>query len=146
MLPKEVPLPHITSITYVNRTSAPTTTIPVEWTAATFNSTTNKYEINITKPLQTLYLWCYKTANENELQFEISSQLGSGISSSSTQTNTYPFWISQQFKWINEYDYCIFTFFNDTTQLFQFSCTNKRVNNADVSQQVYFIIPATIAI
>lgn len=96
------------------------------------------------KTFHTIYLCCIKV-NETTLRFEIASQQGKGTTPSSLSELSM-FWISQHLTFTKEYDRCIFTFYNGTTQLFAFENVGKEVNNTDVSQQNYITIPATITI
>lgn len=102
--------------------------------------------MSIIKAYKSIYFFCFTTSNENELQFEIASQQGKGVTSPVIQSSPKPFWVSQQLQFINEYDYCVFTFYNGTTQLFSQANVGKFVNNIDASQQCYININGTLTI
>lgn len=120
--------------------------MPVQWTAATLNTSTNQYEVSIIKAYHSVHLLCLKTWNANELEFKIVSQEGTGVTSPSTVTSPYPFWVSQQLTFDQDYEYIYFKFFNDTKQLFLLQTIGKTVNATDVSQEFTTILPATITI
>ena len=122
------------------------TNVPVQWNAATLNTNTNQYEASIIKAYHSVYLSCYKTWDINELQFRIISQEGTGVTSPSTITSTYPFWVSQQLAFNQDYEYIIFKFFNSTKQLFVLQTVGKTVNATDVSQEFSVFLPASITI
>lgn len=132
-------------MTFSNSTGT-ITNVPVQWTAATLNTSTNQYETSIIKAYHSVHLLCLKTWNENELEFKIISQEGTGLTSPSTVTSPYPFWVSQQLTFDQDYEYYFFKFFNGTKQLFLLQTIGKTVNATDVSQEFTVILPASITI
>lgn len=120
--------------------------VPVQWTAATLNISTNQYEASIIKAYHSVHILCLKTEHANELEFKVFSQQGTGLTSPSTITNLYPFWISQQFTFDKDYDFYFFTFFNGTKQLFLLQNVGKTDNSTDFSQEFSITLPASITI
>ena len=120
--------------------------MPIQWTAAILNTSTNQYEASITKVYHSVYLLCEQTGKANELEFRVFSQQGTGLTSPSTITSLYPFWVSQQFTFEQDYDYYFFTFFNGIKQLFILQNVGKTDNSTDFSQDFSVILPATIII
>lgn len=80
------------------------------------------------------------------MQIKIISQEGTGLTSPSTITSPYPFWVSQQLTFDQDYEYYYFKFFNGTKQLFILQTIGKTVNATDVSQEFGVTLPATITI
>ena len=120
--------------------------MPVQWTAATLNTSTNQYEASIIKAYHSVHLLCLKTWDINELEFKIISQEGTGLTSPSTVISSYPFWVSQQLTFDQDFEYYFFNFFNGTKQLFLLKTIGKTVNATDVSQEFGVTLPATITI
>lgn len=132
-------------MTFTN-SSGSSSNVLVQWAAATLNTSTNQYEISIIKAYHSIYLLCFKTWDKNELQFKVISQEGTGLTSPSTVTSSYPFWVSQQLTFTQDYEYWYFNFFNGTKQLFMLQTIGKTVNATDVSQEFSIFLPATITI
>ena len=132
-------------MTFTN-SSGSSSNVLVQWAAATLNTSTNEYEISIIKAYHSVHLLCFKTWDKNELQFKVISQEGTGLTSPSTVTSSYPFWVSQQLTFTQDYEYCYFNFFNNTKQLFMLQAIGKTVNATDVSQEFSIFLPATITI
>lgn len=120
--------------------------MPVQWTAATLNTSTNQYEASIIKAYHSIYLLCLQTEHANKLEFKVFSQQGNGLTSPSIVTNLYPFWVSQQFTFDQDYDFYFFNFFNGTKQLFILENVGKTDNSTDFSQEFSITLPATIII
>ena len=120
--------------------------MPVQWTAATLNTNTNQYEVSIIKAYHSVHILCLKTEHANELEFKVFSQQGTGLTSPSTVTNLYPFWVSQQFTFDKNYDFYFFNFFNGTKQLFLLQNVGKTDNSTDFSQEFSITLPASITI
>lgn len=121
--------------------------MPVQWSAATLNNSTNQYEASIIKANHAIYILCLQTEHANELEFKVFSQQGTGLTSPSTVTSPYPFWVSQQFTFVQDYDSYIFNFFNGTKQLFLLENVGKTVGTTtDVSQEFSVTLPASITI
>ena len=120
--------------------------MPVQWTAATLNTSTNQYQASIIKSYRSVHILCLQTEYANELEFKVFSQQGSGLTSPSTVTSPYPFWFSQKFTFDRDYDSYTFNFFNGTKQLFILKNVGKYVNATDVSQEFSVTLPATITI
>ena len=132
-------------MTFTNSTGT-STNVPVQWTAAILNTSTNQYEASIIKAYHSVHILCLKTEYANELEFKIFSQQGTGLTSPSTVTSLYPFWVSQQFTFDQAYDNYIFNFFNGTKQLFILKNIGKTDNSTDFSQEFSIILPASITI
>ena len=120
--------------------------MPVQWTAATLNTSTNQYQGTIIKTYHSVHILCLQTEYANKLEFKVFSQQGTGLTSPSTITSPYPFWVSQQFTFDQEYDFYTFNFFNGTKQLFLLENVGKFVNATDISQEFSIILPASIII
>ena len=132
-------------MTFTNSTGT-SSNVPIQWTAATLNTSTNQYQASIIKAYRSVHILCLQTEHTNELEFKVFSQQGSGLTSPSTVTSPYPFWVSQQFKFDKDYDSYTFNFFNGIKQLFLLENVGKIVGATDVSQEFSVILPASITI